>query len=394
MTLPGEPGEHDGSCSSILLAEVKRQIDLVVDQSRSLPVLRYFGSWLKLPNMGVPTWHRPVGVLNYRDVAEAGISAALSGCPESRDFFNENCKLLQQRTYFIPGQATGLENDPVALIGLALGLSDNDSTIKNWLLSLVDEAIFRTKVDKERALLDLARLLVQEEHKPGTQLHPVFQAALSRVSLGRLDEQIKRQALKHLLAPDRPDPEWAFFYAAALEELFAFEAKNISLRKPSLEELCRLLKDVTPSLMRWPWENKAKTKTGTPQRWDIQNEYHVQSLLWAILRPVFPDLEDERYIAKIGPKQPRADLVIPSLRTIIEVKFMRSAKEAKGKTFGELAQDIPLYLRNDLGFENLVAFIWDDSASDPVHSELSKGLKHMGYHDVVFASRPGDWSQN
>ena len=103
------------------------------------------------------------------------------------------------------------------------------------------------------------------------------------------------------------------------------------------------------------------------------------------------DLRDEIYIADIGPKQPRADLLIPSLKLIIEVKFMRSAKEAKQKLLDELAADISLYSKNKQDFRELIAFIWDDSGSNQVHDELARGLNELGYFDTVFVSRPGTW---
>ena len=77
-------------------------------------------------------------------------------------------------------------------------------------------------------------------------------------------------------------------------------------------------------LRKWTWETEPRTTNGTARQWHIDHEYHVQNLLWVLLAPIFPDLDDEQYLTKIGQKNPRADLYIPSMRIIVEVKFLRS----------------------------------------------------------------------
>ncbi|MEZ5980947.1 MAG: hypothetical protein R3C54_01405 [Parvularculaceae bacterium] len=76
-----------------------------------------------------------------------------------------------------------------------------------------------------------------------------------------------------------------------------------------------------------------------------------QNLLWTILRPVFPDLVDEEHLPKVGHKSPRYDLGVPSLQTIIEVKFMRRRGQAEcSKIIEEVAADRSLYLGPKTGF--------------------------------------------
>ncbi len=73
--------------------------------------------------------------------------------------------------------------------------------------------------------------------------------------------------------------------------------------------------------------NSPRTTSGTARQWHIDNEYHVQNLLWVLLAPIFPDLDDEQYLTKIGQKNPRADLYIPSMKLIVEVKFLRAGEQ-------------------------------------------------------------------
>lgn len=131
----------------------------------------------------------------------------------------------------------------------------------------------------------------------------------------------------------------------------------------------------------------------TAQRWDIQHEYHVQSLLWAILRPVFPGLEDEENLPSVGHKHPRADILVPSLSVVIEVKYLREATQsARAKIIEEVAADTSLYLTDDSVYSSIVVFIWDATSSTHHHDELVNGIRKLrGIADVVIVSRPGEW---
>lgn len=119
----------------------------------------------------------------------------------------------------------------------------------------------------------------------------------------------------------------------------------------------------------------------------------MQNLLWMLLSPIFPDLDDEQYLAKIG-QNPRADLYIPSMKLIVEAKFLRPADRIQ-KTIDEIASDLSLYrsMGNDCG--GVIAFIWDAGGRTNEHDYLRQGLKKMpGLVDAVIVSRPRDWTES
>jgi hypothetical protein len=108
----------------------------------------------------------------------------------------------------------------------------------------------------------------------------------------------------------------------------------VNFNSVSIDNVARMLEGAARSMRRWPWENAPRTLNAVAARWDIENEYHVQDMLWIILAPVFPDLDDEEWLKSLGQHHPRADLAIPSLELIVEVKFPldlgRSICEALG----------------------------------------------------------------
>jgi len=111
----------------------------------------------------------------------------------------------------------------------------------------------------------------------------------------------------------------------------------------SLEDVSELLTRVEAGLRRWTWEDKSRTQGGKPRQWYIENEYHVQNLLYFLLAAVFADIGEEESPISVGQKKPRVDLEIPSLKLVIEIKFWYR-KDKPQKIIGEIAEDTALYL--------------------------------------------------
>ena len=162
------------------------------------------------------------------------------------------------------------------------------------------------------------------------------------------------------------------------------------IRNVSIAELCNLLRELPAGLKKWTWELRARTKTSPEARkWHVDNEYHVQNLLWLLMAPIFPDLIDEDATPKVGPVQPRADIGIPSLRVIVEAKFMRPT-DAPKDMIEQIAEDASLYLVLGSKYDSLIPFIWDDSRRTEHHGEMVRGLRQIsGVKDAVIVSRPG-----
>ena len=99
-------------------------------------------------------------------------------------------------------------------------------------------------------------------------------------------------------------------------------ALDLNLHALTVADVVQILWNVPRVFLRWTWEEKARTtrRGAEPRKWHIENEYHVQSLLFTVLKPIFPELDEEKYLASTGRYQPRADLCLPSLQLVIEVK--------------------------------------------------------------------------
>jgi hypothetical protein len=159
--------------------------------------------------------------------------------------------------------------------------------------------------------------------------------------------------------------------------------------RATIVQVADLLRRVPTALRLWTWEDKARTRNGTARRWDIDHEYHVQNLLWTVLSPIFPDLKEEEGTPSVGQKHPRADLCIPSLRLIIEVKFMR-ASASFATIVEEVAADAGLYFGSGSPYDVMLVFVWDDSRRVEEHDVFVRGIRQLArIADVIVASRPG-----
>ncbi len=321
---------------------------------------------------------------SYRDVAALGF--ALAAGREVNVPFQDGVAWLADREFFVGGRAPTLEADGLAAMGVAVGMAAVGTDDRGWLLDLAEEAGRRSSDEWETGMFAAAGHLLG---LAGRQIPPDLAAALAGRGVRHLPDDAEAAARAQIATPDPVPPDRAVVRLAALRWLLRQEAA-VDLRRPNVEHLVAMLGNFEHGMKRWPWESKPRTPKSTQQRWDIQNEYHVQSVLWAMLAPVFPGIVDEEYLRKIGPKQPRADLGLPGLRTIIEVKYMRDGEFSR--TLGGVAEDTSLYLSGDTGYDRIVAFVWDASAASHRREELRRGLLALnGVEAAIVVARPGPW---
>lgn len=158
----------------------------------------------------------------------------------------------------------------------------------------------------------------------------------------------------------------------------------------SLDDLLGFLEHIPVGLKRWTWEDAGRTRGAEPVRWRVENEYHVQNLLYVLLAPAFNDIADEVYLQPLGQKTPRVDLYLPSLHTIIEVKYRKDVKKSFQALIGEIAEDASLY-RADPKYKNarIVSFLWDCTRATQEHAKFKEGvLKIDGVNGCVVVSAP------
>lgn len=326
-------------------------------------------------------------------VAVLGYAASLSRSLAAP--FADALSWLMTRQYFVPGRPQMFEENGLALLGVAVGIAalspGEGDPARTWLEGLLREVFRRTRPqDWNESLINAAAVIAREGSGLASKIDDDLLIALAAKGIGSITEvnRANAWAIISALTGQGDGMTRAAAQLAALT-LMLRDASTLRPGSTSPADVARLLAGVASSLRRWTWETVPRTPKSAVARWDVENEYHVQDLLWAILAPVFPDLDDEEWLKSLGQHHPRADLAIPSLRVIIEVKFLRKGKGAFAAVIEEVAADSGTYLQEGSGYEHIVAFVWDDEARTEEHAELRRGLLQIrGVDDAIVVSRP------
>ncbi|WP_131803415.1 hypothetical protein [Mesorhizobium sp. LCM 4577] len=296
---------------------------------------------------------------------------------------------LSGRAFFVPGRPWRFEVDGVALLGVSLGIAGNNAD-EQWLREVLSRSTKEVASDPwQIGLVRVARLVIGDTNI--RIIPPDLSVAVVAKGIGELrgDDLEASWGMAARLESHNSGPSRDAVRLAVFEYILARRGQ-ISIAAVTRNDLVDLLRNISRSMRLWTYESAKRTRKSEIARWDIENEYHVQNLLWAILAPVLSDLENEENLPSIGHKNPRADLGVPSLRTIIEVKFMRNAgQQACAKIIEEVAADASLYLSRSTAYDNIIAFVWDDRAQTEQHDELRAGLEAIkGVSAAIVLPRP------
>ncbi len=308
------------------------------------------------------------------------------------EMFREGVGWLGNRTWFRPHLPPTLEADGLSALGLALGVHRLlDRREAEWLGVLVVRGASAAGLSEfNRSLMvAAAHILEAPARRDLAAMLPEARVALADLGVVPADPECGQPAWRNALRYELGAGD----QAQASLTLRAFDAlceTNMPARLGRLEpeDVLRVLQGVERTLRLWTWEERPRTTKSRLVRWEIENEYHVQNMLWAILAPLFPDLNAEEYTPPVGHKNPRMDLTVPSLGLVIEVKFVRPGVSF-AKVVEEIAADAALY-RVDPKWRVLIPFVWDDSFRTEEHPKLIEGLRKLEMvHDAVVIPRPG-----
>lgn len=338
----------------------------------------------------------------YPEVASLGYLFASSGTDQHLSArFLEGLQRLKtrdvqaNRPFFL---------DDVAVLGVADGLALLPSATEErlWLLEGIEHVATHSQWSSRMRSLATDLIDNRGRLRVGITGDSVDVTALEIVlrriwrtpfaSTGSLSADILGRTLKQLLSnppPSMEELERVVIWLEALEYIIDVASQELV---PTISDTVRVLRNVEHSFKRWRWEEQPRQGAAFASQWLIDNEYDVQSLLWAILYPLYgAELVDESYLPNWGHTQPRADLGIQKLKLIIEVKFLRDPSDFQ-QVEGEIGNDLGLYFKDTDLFDRMVVFIYDDCDKhqpqkyDGLRNAL---LKRERIEDVIIVRRPG-----
>lgn len=396
---------------SLMLITDAREVLLkaAVAEAKGNPLVAAFLGWLLRHDDLLASLEEAAGLAaaakgadrNSRNVAVLGFACGIESLKSrfAAEFTQQLEWSMGRPNFATGGEPCGVVADPLNFAGVVTGaegvlVNEARKQFEQWAISawkdadaLIEGASWR------RGLLNGVGVRIGDaKAKRQHGVEPMWlAAALQRQGWATPAETSVSDVLKSALtdAAGVSDGFEAGLRLAAIDWAVG-RAMDFDVTALTVTDVAGVLQRVPAVFQRWTWEDKPRTARhgAEPRRWHIENEYHFQSLLYTVLKPLIPALEEEQYMSPTGTYQPRADLCILALELVVEVKFWYQGKGVKDLT-EEIAADLSLYLRKDSRYRKVIAVIWDDGARTEDQSELRRGLKGLtGLFDVVIVNRP------
>ena len=301
--------------------------------------------------------------------------------------FKSNLARLQQRqAVFSFPNSWVLQSELV--LGITLGIrAIVDLSLSVWMQTLLEEGIYRQDTPLfVRLAYSYATMIIR--HPSHSRARPKISIEPAQCSIPELAFAvwlIKRQVLDcgehdqsqwlenaHSTLVSRlltEPPYEAEDYKAAI--IWDVVTGYIATRShyPTLNLVSTALQNFPAAMERWK------------SKWNIEDEYDIQSLLWLTLRTYFDDLHYEEYLPKLGRSGERYDIGIPQLGLIIEVKYIRRSSDFQ-KIVNEIGKD-SAQLQPQSTFTGIVVFVYDASRAIEQHDWARRTLESIASVKLV-----------
>ncbi|MFN8578827.1 MAG: hypothetical protein U0354_18520 [Candidatus Sericytochromatia bacterium] len=401
---------------SIVISEIERGLTKKLqefDFENETKQIKSFSYWIIGKDNNFPFDIKQIASESVETKAAQRSYQDLSSIGFSLDYISDKDPLitsLKEGLLWIKGrkfsEESGFHFDSIAKLGLSIGLSfiedewNEKVEIIKMLQGFIEYSLQNIRVnDFDKSLLNTSKIFLNKIEISPSLFNPTFFTFLVSKGIVNSNENLEDEFLKELRKINIEScslPECAISLSAL--KWLQRDKPIILPERATLKDVCNILSRVQNSFNRWCWEEKARSKKkgAIPIKWEISSEYHVQDLLWVILAPIFPDLISEENLPSFGQKHPRYDLGIPSLKLIIEVKFIYDGTKSEFSNIIEgIAADTSLYLSDKEKYSSIIAFVWDNSRKTEQYSEFKQGLdKVNGLSEVIIIPRPGKMEIN
>lgn len=322
---------------------------------------------------------------NVYHIAALGYSIFLNrkDDPEIISEFSRALEKLKQRDLF-DGTHVTFPFNPLVFLGLvfgvnSLGKTKNGKRYIDWLSDVLNERLKRVKPTLYQEIFYKYIEVELKKNKPILTLPDIhyldeasfylwgvdkgFFAPSSSADQDGCAANILSGLLNTEIQEIEPDRASLILYA-----MNSAISGGIARILKSHSALTDVLSKFESSMKRWRFDNDT---LASPIKWPITSEREVQDIVWIILRPYFADLIDEETLPKLGHSSYRPDFAIPSLRSLVEVKFVRNRADFK-RIEKEIIQDSVGYLTSTSDYNKIIVFIYDHSSSIQEHAETKR----------------------
>lgn len=308
-------------------------------------------------------------------------------CDEAIQQFSDSLDRLKQRKNIFQSPTSWIFQ-PATVLGISMGIRASKSeSLKQWMVSQLTEGIqfHHATLYQKLIYLYAANLLdaiLNFEIPKNFKDYSLYELSLVIWLIKRgvvvndkkeWLEEASSQVLLLLLTEGISDENEDFRHAVLLDVVLDYVYSRSHL--PSEELLLRVLRGFEPAMERWQY------------KWIIEDEYHIQAILWLMLRPYFEDIRYEENLPKVGRSGHRYDLGIPSLGKLVEVKYIRK-KEDFQKIVHEVGIDA-VQIKSQAQFREIIVFAFDETCAVENYAWTRKALLGLDtVKEVVIVSAP------
>lgn len=308
-------------------------------------------------------------------------------CDEAIQQFSDSLDRLKQRKNIFQSPTSWIFQ-PATVLGISMGIRASKSeSLKQWMVSQLTEGIqfHHATLYQKLIYLYAANLLdaiLDFEIPKNFKDYSLYELSLVIWLIKRgvvvndkkeWLEEASSQVLSLLLTEGISDENEDFRHAVLLDVVLDYVYSRSHL--PSEELLLRVLRGFEPAMERWQL------------KWIIEDEYHIQAILWLMLRPYFEDIRFEENLPKVGRSGHRYDLGIPSLGKLVEVKYIRK-KEDFQKIVHEVGIDA-VQIKSQAQFREIIVFAFDETCAVENYAWTRKAILGLDtVKEVVIVSAP------
>ncbi len=115
-----------------------------------------------------------------------------------------------------------------------------------------------------------------------------------------------------------------------------------------------------------------KDRQGGRAPYIVENEQDLRDLMYVLLKPILPDATLEDPTPKLAGGSKRIDIVVPTIKTVVELKYVRNRGHAT-RVADELRTDIESYHSHPT-CSRLLCVVWDSARLLPDPAALMRDL--------------------
>lgn len=239
-----------------------------------------------------------IELINYaytgRPSDKVYLRCAASGFIPLRECDSDLCRILGQSS-FVDGTPMPWVTDIWAVFGIKLAVINTGDAVKiskfrSWVNTFLPQQVANGSLNSHEQ--SIANYIINDELSPKPS--PTIALYLHYKNILTVSDVERKKAYINEFLKEY-QITYKQTHSLFILALFVYVFDNINKENAtvppnlwSLQDIVNFLEKIPAGLKRWTWESQPRTRNSRAVKWTVENEYHVQNLLYIMLGPIFP----------------------------------------------------------------------------------------------------------